>query len=214
VAKERFGCTRLTLRSRRRRVAPFCFSLLSGPARLSLGLGAYNMRAQSTSRVIKAAAATLAYIPMVVLIVMSALQQKSIGGAALGKSLTTGCAIFNFPAFSLLALIETFHVSSSILALSAVALMFAWSSFLAWFFWRAAGTFLGEDEAPDQHGKYDWQGFQVRFVIGFVLGCLFGWRLVADTTSMKTMFTACGITGVVAGLLFGLSRPASLWSRP
>jgi len=172
-----------------------------------------NCQKGATPRVIKAAAASLAYIPMLVLIVMFVLGQKSIEGATLGKSMATGCAIFNFPAFSLLALIKTFHVSSLTLTLSAVVLMFTWSSFLAWFFWRAAGTLLGEDEAPDQHGKYDWKGFQVRLVIGFVAGCLLGWRFVAYTTSTKTMFTACGITGVVAGLLYGISRPANFWSR-
>jgi hypothetical protein len=124
------------------------------------------MRTQPISRVIKAAAASLAYIPMVALIVASVVRQEAIGNAPLGKSLTTGCVIFNIPAFSVLALINTFHVSSPILTLSAIVLMLAWSSFVAWFFWRAAGTLLGKDEAPDQHGRYDWKGFQVRFVIG------------------------------------------------
>ena len=51
----------------------------------------------------------------------------------------TGCAIFNFPALSLLRLIQTYHVNHSIEVLSGVVMMFLWSSFIAWFFWKAVG---------------------------------------------------------------------------
>ncbi len=91
--------------------------------------------------------------------------------------------------------------------------MFLWSSLVAWFFWRAVGTFQGDDEPDDQRGQYDWAGFRVRFVIGFVVGFLIGWRFVKYSTSIKTLLTASIVTGVIGGLIYGLSRPPDFWYR-
>src|SRR5688500_15268845 len=118
-------------------------------------------------------------------------------GAPVSQAIVTGCAIFNFPALSLLRLIQTYHVSPSVEILSALLLMLSWSSFVAWFFWRAVGTFQGDDEPDDQRGKFDWVGFQVRFVIGFVVGSLVGWRFVRSSTSMKTLLIASLVTGLI-----------------
>lgn len=149
----------------------------------------------------------MAYLPMLVLLSAKALDFP------VNQALVTGCAIFNFPAFSLLRLIQTYHVSHSVEALSAVVLMFFWSSFIAWFFWRAVGTLQGDDESADQRGQYDWVGFQVRFVVGFVVGFLFGWRFVRNSTSMKPLLIASIVTGLIGGLIYGLSRPPNFWSR-
>lgn len=149
----------------------------------------------------------MAYFPMLVLLLARILDFP------VNQAVVTGCAIFNFPALSLVRLIQTYHVSHSVEALSAVVLMFLWSSFIAWFFWRAVGTFQGDDEPDCQRGHYDWVGFRVRFVIGFVVGSLVGWRFVKYTTSMKTLLIASVVTGVIGGLIFGLSRPPDFWSR-
>ena len=135
-------------------------------------------------------------------------------GAPVSQPVVTGCAIFNFPALSLLRLIQTFNVSPSVEILSGLLLMLLWSSFVAWFFWRAVGTLQGEDEPDDQRGKFDWVGFQVRFVIGFVIGCLVGWRFVKSSTSMKTLLIASVVTGLIGGIILGLSRPPNFWARP
>jgi hypothetical protein len=120
---------------------------------------------------------------------------------------------FNFPALSLLGLIQTCHLGHWVEFLSGVGLMFLWSSFIAWFFWRAVGTFQGDDEPDDRRGQYDWVGFRVRFVIGFVIGVLVGWRFVRHSTSMKTLLIASIVTGIIGGLIYGLSRPPDFWSR-
>jgi hypothetical protein len=159
------------------------------------------------ARLFKIGGASLAYLPMLALLFTRALNFP-------GKdAVVTGCAIFNFPALSLLRLIQTYHVSHSVELLCGVAFMFLWSSFVAWFFWRAVGTFQGDDEPDCQRGQYDWVSFQVRFAIGFVIGSLVGWRFVKYTTSMKTMLIASVVTGIIGGLIYGLSRPPDFWSR-
>jgi len=151
--------------------------------------------------------ASLAYLPMFALIFAKALH------IPLGNVWVTGCAIFNYPALSLLSLVQMYHVSASVQAASALVFMFSWSSFVAWFFWKAVGTFQGEDEAEDQHGKYDWVGFRVRFFIGFIVGFLLGWRFVRNSTSVKTLLIASIITGIIGGFIYGLSRPPDFWTR-
>jgi hypothetical protein len=130
------------------------------------------------------------------------------------QAVVDGCAIFNFPALSLFALIKTFHFSRTVELLSAMALLLAWSAFIAWFFWRAVGTFQGDDEPDDRRGQYDWAAFRLRFVIGFGMGSLVGWRFVRFTTSMKTLLIASLVTGCIGGFIFGISRPPDFWSRP
>ncbi len=161
------------------------------------------------ARLIKIAVASLAFIPMLILILNSVLFREENSNVII-----KGCIIFNFPAFSLLALLNTFHVSALVRALSAIVLMLCWSLFVAWFFWRVAGTFLGEDEPDDQRGKYDWGAFRIRFVIGFIIGFLIGWRFVRYSTSMSTLLIASCVTGVIGGFLYGISRPPDFWSRP
>jgi hypothetical protein len=100
-----------------------------------------------------------------------------------------------------------------VFVISALVLMFLWSSFMAWFFWRAAGTLQGEDEPEAARGKYDWVAFQIRFFIGFVFGFLVGWKFVRYITSMKTLLIASFTTGIICGLLYALSRPPDFWSR-
>lgn len=162
---------------------------------------------------IKICAASLAYLPMIVYILTVVLVHSGVFSESGAKLIIIGCGIFNFPAFSILALIKTFNVSWLVFVISALVLMFLWSSFMAWFFWRAAGTLQGEDEPEATRGKYDWVAFQIRFIIGFVVGFLCGWRFVRYTTSMKTLLIASFTTGIIGGLLYGLSRPPDFWSR-
>jgi hypothetical protein len=162
---------------------------------------------QSRARLSKIGGASLAYLPMFVLLFARALDFP------VSQAIVTGCAIFNFPALSLLGLIQTYHFSHWVEVLSGVILMFLWSSFIAWFFWRAVGTFQGDDEPDDRRGQYDWVGFRVRFAIGFVIGVLVGWRFVRHSTSMKTLLIASVVTGIIGGLIYGLSRPPDFWSR-
>ena len=162
---------------------------------------------QPRARLFKIGGASLAYLPMLVIVLAGKLD------IPVSQAIVKGCAIFNFPALSLVSLIQTYHVSHSVQVSSAVVLMFLWSSFIAWFFWRAVGTFQGDDEPEDRRGQYDWVGFRVRFVIGFVAGFLVGWRFVRYSTSMKTLLIASIVTGVICGLIYGLSRPPDFWSR-
>jgi len=162
---------------------------------------------------VKIGAGSLAFVPMIVLIVVIALRHAGLLSESITKPIITGCVIFNYPAFSILALIKTFNVSWFVLAISTFILMFLWSSFLAWFFWKAAGIFQGEDEPEATRDQYDWTGFWVRFFIGFVVGFLCGWRFVKNTTSMKTVLIASFVTGLIGGFLYGLSRPPDFWSR-
>lgn len=160
------------------------------------------------ARLFKFGAASLAYLPMVVLLLVREF------GASIPQAVVTGCAIFNFPALSVLRLVQTYHVSQTVESLSAIVLLVLWSSFVAWFFWRVAGTFQGDDEPDCQRGQYDWAAFRIRFIIGFVIGSLVGWRFVRYTTSMKTFLIASVVTGCIGGFIFGISRPPDFWSRP
>jgi hypothetical protein len=160
------------------------------------------------ARLLKVGAASLAYLPMLVLLFAKAL------GVAIPEAVVIGCAIFHFPAVSLLMLIRTFHLNPAVEALSALALLLLWSTFVAWFFWRAVGTLQGDDEPDCRRGQYDWDAFFVRFAVGFVLGGLVGWRFVRYSTSMTTLVIASIVTGCVGGFFFGISRPPDFWSRP
>lgn len=162
---------------------------------------------------VKIGAAGLAYLPMILFIITVVLIHSGIFSESGAKPILIGCGIFNFPAFSILTPIKTYNVSWLVLASSAIILMFLWSSFLAWVFWKVAETLQGEDEPEATRGKYDWVGFQVRFFIGFVVWFLCGWRFVRYTTSMKTLLIASVTTGIIGGLLYGLSRPPDFWSR-
>jgi hypothetical protein len=165
------------------------------------------MNAPPKARLFKIGGAGLAYLPMLVLMF------AAVTGFPMNHVVATGCAIFNFPAFSLLQLIQTGHPSHSVAVACGFALMFSWSSLIAWLFWQAVGTMQGEDEPEDQRGKFDWVRFQVRFFIGFILGFLMGWRFVAHTTSGTTVLIASIVTGIIGGFLFGLSRPPDFWNR-
>lgn len=162
---------------------------------------------QPRARLFKIGGASLAYLPMLVLLFVRVLDFP------VSHAVVTCCAIFNFPALSLLRLIQTYHVSHLVEVLSGAVLMFLWSSFIAWFFWRAVGTFQGDDEPDERRGQYDWVGFRVRFVIGFVIGSLVGWRFVGSSTSIKTLLITSAFTGIIGGLIYGLSRPPDFWSR-
>ena len=162
---------------------------------------------------IKIGAASLAYLPMIAFIITIVLVHSGVFSESGAKPIIIGCGIFNFPAFSILALIKTFNVSWLVFVISALVLMFLWSSFMAWFFWRAAGTLQGEDEPETTRGKYDWVAFQLRFFIGFVVGFLCGWRFVRYTPSLRTLLIASFTTGIIGGLLYGLSRAPDFWSR-
>ncbi|HEY2328800.1 MAG TPA: hypothetical protein VGI63_03185 [Verrucomicrobiae bacterium] len=164
-------------------------------------------------RWVKISAAGLAFLPMIILILATMLHHKGILSEAAAKPVIMGCVIFNFPAFSIVLFIKTFNVSWLILTSSALILMFLWSSFLAWFFWKVAATFLGEEEPETTRGQYDWAAFRIRFFIGFVVGFLCGWRFVKEATSMKTVLIASIITGLIGGFLYGITRPPDFWSR-
>jgi hypothetical protein len=166
------------------------------------------IRMHSKARLFKMAGASLAYIPMLVVLLARLLIVPA------ENPIVTGCVIFNLPALSLWVILQGYHVSPAVEFLSGLALLLAWSSLVAWLFWRIVGTFQGEDEAEDQHGRFDWVGFRVRFAIGFVVGLLSGWRFVKYTTSMQTLLIASIVGGFIGGMAFGLSRPPDFWSRP
>jgi len=165
------------------------------------------MQRLSKARWLKFGVASAAYLPMLALVLAGALH------LTVNNAIVTGCVIFNFPAISLIRLIQTFNLDPAIKVLSGIVLMFLWSSLVAWIFWRAVETFQGEDEAKDQHGKYDWIGFQVRFFIGFTIGFLVGWRFVRYSTSRRTLLIASIVSGIVGGFMFGISRPPDFWTR-
>src|SRR5689334_14170502 len=96
------------------------------------------------ARMFKIAGASLAYLPMLVL-----LSGKLTGFPANGAVLT-GCAIFNLPALSLSRVIQTYQVSHSVQILCDLVLMLSWSSLVACVFWKAVGAFQGEDEPDNQ----------------------------------------------------------------
>lgn len=175
--------------------------------------GAADAKPARNARWIKAGAAGLAFVPILVFLAVTWLQHAGVLTEATARPVLVGCIICEFPAFSILALMQSFNTEWPVLATWALVLMLMWSSFLAWFFQRLARMFLGEEEPPASQGKYDWSGFQVRFAVGFVLGFFFGWRFVRHTTSLLTLFIACVLTGFVGGCLYGISRPPDLWRR-
>jgi hypothetical protein len=159
-------------------------------------------------RSLKIGVASLAYLPMFFILLSQALD------LSVDKGVLTGCVIFNFPAMSLLRIIQGYHLGHAVELLSGLLLMLSWSSLIAWMLWKIVGTFQGEDEPKEQRGQYDWVGFQVRFVIGFIVGALCGWRFVENTTSMQALLIVSIITGCLGGLIYGLTRPPDFWSRP
>ena len=163
---------------------------------------------QLKARLFKIGGASLAYVPMLGLAFGIVLDLPA------RHPLVIAGLIFNIPAFAVLGLLKTYHLGGLVEAFSAVLLVFSWSSLMAWFFWRAVGTFQGDDEPECQRGRFDWDGFQVRFFCGFVVGFLVGWRFVKHSTSMKTLLVASLVTGVIGGFIFGISRPRDFWSRP
>jgi hypothetical protein len=163
---------------------------------------------------IKIGAATFAFIPMFVLMFV-----LFFGGGlpeSIAKPTYTVCAIFNFPALLILALLKTYHVGKPFEVLSLVVLLLLWSSFIAWFFWKIAEEFLGEGEPEfetnPEKAKFDWVGFQVRFVLGFIIGFLIGWRFVRYSTSKTMILISMIVSGLIVGLAYGLYRP-NFWSR-
>ena len=160
---------------------------------------------------IKISAAGIAFIP----IFLAALVRLGIVPDTL---LGTWWMIFNFPALGLTYSVKTaFHLGQSASLVWLIFWLLSWSSFLAWVFWKIAGTFLGEDEPEfethPESAKFDWNGFWVRFVCGFAIGFLVGWRLVRNSTGKSTVLTAMIVTGLFCGLAYGLYRP-NFWSRP
>jgi len=158
--------------------------------------------------VIKIGAAALAFIPMLLLVLLR---------GELPKPIFIGCAIFDFPALSIFTLIKTYHLGGLPEFLYLIICLMVWSLFIAWVFWKIAGTFLGEDEpefeSNPERVKFDWSGFWVRFFFGFLIGFLIGWRFVRSSTSQSTVLTAMIITGLFVGLAYGLYRP-NFWGRP
>jgi hypothetical protein len=166
---------------------------------------------------IKLLAGSMAFLPMALYFLVGAFFAGRVPSNHIVHYIVVGSALFNFPAFSILALVKTYHVSKVFELLSLVGLMLLWSSIIAWVFWRIASTFLGEDE-PDYEtnpdgAKFDWVGFRVRFVIGFIIGFLVGWRFVLYSANMATFLITMVLTGLFVGLAFGLYRP-NFWKRP
>ncbi|HWF19392.1 MAG TPA: hypothetical protein VG754_08990 [Verrucomicrobiae bacterium] len=158
---------------------------------------------------IKIGAAILAFIPMVLMFAAVGLSSKGLISQALGIKIFAGCGIFYFPVLSIMSAVNTFHVGK-IVQLSVLLIgLFSWSLLIAWMLWKIAGTLQGEEEPRK---KFDWIGFQVRFVCGFIVGCLSGWRFVRYTTSTKTLVVATLLTGFTFGVAFGLMRTRELWS--
>lgn len=126
------------------------------------------------------------------------------------------CSCFFIPVFGLFRLTQVFQISEALRTLVLVSLMLAWSVFVAWLYIQMSKEFRGENEpeyeSDPTRAKYDWVGFRVRFVCGFIVGFGAGWRLVEETNDWAEMFGAMTAVGVFMGLVFGLSRP-NFWSR-
>jgi len=122
-----------------------------------------DMPPTARARWIKIGAASLAFIPILMLVLAGVLYHAGIVSESVAKSAYLGCCIFNFPAAALWVLIDTFHFSPMVRYLCGVVLVLSWSSLMAWLFWNFAARLLGEGQAPDQRGKFNWIGFQVRF---------------------------------------------------
>ena len=164
---------------------------------------------------IKTGAAVLAFVPMAILLVLIFGGSKFLPDSV-EKPIYLACAIFNFPAVSILSLIATFRPTRWVYFLCVLSFLSAWSSFIAWLFWRIAETFMGEDEpefdSNPERAKFDWAGFRIRFFFGFIIGFLLGWRLVPDSSSEATFLVAMTLTGLFVGVTYGLYRP-NFWSR-
>jgi hypothetical protein len=128
---------------------------------------------------IKLLAGSMAFLPMALYFLVGAFFAGRVPSNHIVHYIVVGSALFNFPAFSILALVKTYHVSKVFELLSLVGLMLLWSSIIAWVFWRIASTFLGEDE-PDYEtnpdgAKFDWVGFRVRFGVAIrAVFCQYG----------------------------------------
>lgn len=166
---------------------------------------------------IKIGAAGLAFVPMALYFLSAWLTSGGYLPSSIGRYIATGCGLAELPAFSLLKLVKTYHLGNFAEMVFFVVSMLLWSFFLAWVFWQIAKEFLGENEPEfdtnPERARYDWVGFRVRFVCGFVIGFLSGWRFVSRTTSVPVMLVAMTIVGFLVGLGFGLYRP-NFWSRP
>ena len=159
----------------------------------------------------------MAFVPMFLFFLSLILVQVKILPAGVGRQIAIVCAAINFPVILLPALEKTYHVGKATSAVLLFFAMLAWSSLLAWIFWKMAATFQGEDEPEfdtnPEKAKFDWEGFRIRFFFGFIIGFLCGFRFVKNTTSMRTVLAASIITGILGGILFGVARPPNFWSR-
>jgi hypothetical protein len=166
---------------------------------------------------IKIGVASLAFVPMVLYFLSAALTNAGFLPENIGHYVLIGCAVCDFPAFLIIAGFQNVHLIKHHEILYLLGFMLVWSSLVAYFFWQMAREFLGENEPEyetnPEHAKYDWVGFRVRFVCGFVIGFLGGWRVVRYSTSVPVLLTAMTVVGLLVGLGFGLYRP-NFWSRP
>lgn len=152
---------------------------------------------------IKVGAATVAFVPIVILLLNYANVLKD-------SPLVTGAVFFNLPALSLSMAIDTVYHPDEKTALALLLfVMVLWASLVSVVFWKFAKMFLSEGELGG--GKFDWVAFQVRFFCGFVIGFLFGWRFVkySDGSAILICMT---ITGIIGGLILGAWHE-NFWRR-
>ncbi len=164
----------------------------------------------------KIIAVVLAFVPMIFYFLIVRLQPSWDFATGLGRYFATLCKFFFFPVLGLFRLTEVFRLSQVQSSVFFIGLMLIWSAFVAWLFIQMLKEFRGENEpeyeSDPARAKFDWVGFQVRFVCGCIIGLLTGWEFVRQTNSWAEMFGAMTAGGIFVGLILGFSR-RNFWSR-
>lgn len=123
----------------------------------------------------------------------------NVSGVIQDSAVVKVANIFYLPVYSSAALAETFG-NNLVTVLTAIIGWFAWTIFIAWALKQAADVVASP--------QFDWLSFRDGFVVGGVVGILFGWyawvRIFWKTLNLSTCVILGAIfTGVALGISFG-----------